>query len=35
VDWFNADQEHVIAESAKNIKLITGLDYYLYKNFCQ
>ncbi len=30
-DWFNADQNHVIADSAKYTKLITGLGYYLYK----
>jgi hypothetical protein len=31
-DWFNADQNHVIAENAAYTKLITGVAYYLYKN---
>ncbi len=31
VDWFNADQNHVIADDARYTKLITGFGYYLYK----
>ncbi|MFI5329535.1 MAG: cell envelope integrity protein TolA [Desulfobaccales bacterium] len=31
-DWFNADQNHEIAESAKYTKMITGIAYHLYKN---
>ncbi len=31
VDWFNADQNHEIADDAKYTKLITGFGYYLYK----
>ena len=31
-DWFNADQNHEIAESAKYTKLITGLAYHIYKD---
>ena len=31
MDWFNADQNHVIADDAKYTKLITGFGYYLYK----
>ena len=31
-DWFNADQDHEIAESAKYTKLITGLAYHIYKD---
>jgi polyhydroxyalkanoate synthesis regulator phasin len=31
-DWFDADQQHVIADNATYTKLITGVAYYLYKN---
>ncbi len=31
MDWFNADQNHVIADDARYTKLITGFGYYLYK----
>ncbi|PIU54338.1 MAG: hypothetical protein COS90_01375 [Deltaproteobacteria bacterium CG07_land_8_20_14_0_80_60_11] len=31
-DWFNADQDHVIARSAKYTKLITGTAFQVYKN---
>jgi hypothetical protein len=31
-DWFNADQDEVIAKSAKYTKLITGMAFHVYKN---
>jgi hypothetical protein len=31
-DWFNADQNEVIAKSAKYTKLITGMAFHIYKN---
>ena len=31
-DWFNADENAVIADDAKYTKLITGLAHYLYKD---
>ena len=32
MDWFNADENAVIADDAKYTKLITGVAYYLYKD---
>jgi hypothetical protein len=31
-DWFNADQDEVIAKSAKYTKLITGMAFHIYKS---
>jgi hypothetical protein len=32
MDWFNADQEQVIAKAARYTKLITGMAFQIYKH---